>query len=74
MSGEMFGKSIKWEYCFLLKGTVKRLGIREPSFLVEREYLSFLLSGSNGTPTHNHLVCKRTPNHLAKLAQTDLFG
>ena len=26
------------------------------------------LSDCNGTRTHNHLVCKRTPNHLAKLA------
>ena len=23
---------------------------------------------SNKIRTHNHLVCKRTPNHLAKLA------
>ena len=27
------------------------------------------LSDCNGTRTHNHLVCKRTPNHLAKLAK-----
>ena len=27
------------------------------------------LSDCNGIRTHNHLVCKRTPNHLAKLAK-----
>ena len=27
------------------------------------------LSNCNGTRTHNHLVCKRTLNHLAKLAK-----
>ena len=27
------------------------------------------LSDCNGTPNYNHLVCKRTLNHLAKLAQ-----
>ena len=27
------------------------------------------LSDSNEIPTHNHLVCKRTLNHLAKLAK-----
>ena len=27
------------------------------------------LSDCNGTRTHNHLVCKRTFNHLAKLAK-----
>ena len=26
-------------------------------------------SGNNGIRTHNHLVCRRTPNHLAKLAK-----
>ena len=27
----------------------------------------YCLSDSNGIRTHNHLVCKRTLNHLAKL-------
>ena len=27
------------------------------------------LSDCNGTRTHNHLICKRTVNHLAKLAK-----
>ena len=31
------------------------------------------LSGSNWTPTHNHLVHKRTLNHLAKLASVRLW-
>ena len=29
--------------------------------------LSKLISDCNGTQTHNHLVCKRTLNHLPKL-------
>ena len=32
-----------------------------------RDIWSF--SDSNGIQTHNHLVCKRTLNHLAKLAK-----
>ena len=28
-----------------------------------------LLCDSNRTRTHNHIVCKRTPNHSAKLAK-----
>ena len=30
------------------------------------------LSDCNGTRTHNHLVCKRTLNHLAKLINSSL--
>ena len=30
--------------------------------------MSTSLSDSNGIRTHNHLVCKQTLNHLAKLA------
>ena len=29
----------------------------------------YCLSDSNGIRTHNHLVCKRTLNHLASLAK-----
>ena len=30
-------------------------------------------SDSNRIRTHNHLVCKQTPNHLAKLAKGLIF-
>ena len=33
------------------------------------QWLVFCLSDSNGTRTHNHVVCKRTLNHIAKLAK-----
>ena len=32
------------------------------------------LSDCNGTRTHNHLVCKRTVNHLAKLSSLDKWS
>ena len=37
-----------------------------PQLLVRLETL-FIISDCNGTRTHNHLVRKRTLNHLAKL-------
>ena len=36
--------------------------------LNDPHFMSTSLSDSNGIRTHNHLVCKQTLNHLAKLA------
>ena len=41
------------------------LNVKEPLARNRRDILC--LSDSNGIRTHNHLVCKRTLNHLAKL-------
>ena len=35
--------------------------------VLKRDAISDILSDCNGIQTHNHLVCKRTRNHLAKL-------
>ena len=43
------------------------LNIKELLARNRRDFWS--LSECNGTRTHNHLICKRTLNHLAKLAQ-----
>ena len=43
------------------------LSIKE--LLARSSHEIWSLSDSNGTRTHNHLVCKRTLNHLAKLAK-----
>ena len=37
--------------------------------LLETDVVSEVLSGSNWIRTHNHLVRKRTQNHLAKLSK-----
>ena len=37
--------------------------------LAQKRCNIWVLSGSNGIRTHNHLVCKRTLNHLAKQAK-----
>ena len=37
--------------------------------LARSRHLIWNLSDSNGIRTHSHLVCKRTLNHLAKLAK-----
>ena len=41
------------------------LNVKEPLARNRRDILC--LSDSNGIRTHNHLVCKRTLNNLAKL-------
>ena len=38
-------------------------------FLARNKFDIWKLSGCNETRTHNHLVCKRTLSHLAKLAR-----
>ena len=38
-------------------------------FLATNSHKIWSLSECNGTKTQNHLVCKRTLNHLAKLAR-----
>ena len=43
------------------------LNVKE--FLARNRCIIWSLSDSNGIRTHNHLVCKRTRNHLAKLAK-----
>ena len=35
----------------------------------KKNYRVVSISDSNGTRTHNHLVCKRTLNHLVKLVK-----
>ena len=45
-----------------------RLHVLADELLTETKLkLSKLISDCNGTRTHNHLVCKRTLNHLPKL-------
>ena len=44
--------------------------MQRSSFLL---YVTIMSRNSNGIRTHNHLVRKRTLNHLVKLAMFDLF-
>ena len=50
----------------LAKGLLSNLGIKTP---LNKVPLLNILSDCNGIRTHNHLVRKRTLNHLAKLAK-----
>ena len=52
-------------YAFQSESTLYiSLNIKE--LLARNKHEIWSLSDSNGTRTHNHLVCKRTYNHLAK--------
>ena len=54
--------------------TIQKLhNVYETPKLVEKVRTKLYLSDSNGIRTHNHLVCKRTLNHLARLT-TQLFA
>ena len=55
-------------YAFLSESTLYScLNVKELLARNRREFL--ILSDCNGTRTHNHLIRKRTLNHLAKLAK-----
>ena len=55
-------------YPFQIESTLYScLNVKE--FLARNRREIWSLSDSNGTQTHNHLVRKRTLNHLAKLAK-----
>ena len=60
--------SYRVTYAFQSESTLYScLNVKELFARSRREIWS--LSEWNGTQTHNHLVCKRTLNHLAKLAK-----
>ena len=54
-------------YTFQSKSTPQSfLNVKE--LLAQKRHYIWSLSDCNGARTHNHLVCKRTLNHLPKLA------
>ena len=59
---------------FFLSRTRFKVNLHSIAAWMSRNYLLetidiWRLSEYNGTRTHNHLVCKRTFNHLAKMAK-----
>ena len=61
--------SIHVTYAFESESTLHNcLNVKELLAQTRRDILRF--SDNNGIRTHNHLVYKRTPNHLAKLAKS----
>ena len=61
-----------WKRLLLFVGNKVKGRIPKKRWLQKTKHANFpksnILNDCNGTRTHNHLVCKRTPNHLAKLA------
>ena len=52
----------------MILGTFLRSGSRNPDKSKMELFVTLVNSDCSGTRTHNHLVRKRTLNHLAKLA------
>ena len=68
MECKIFKRNVRTKLGSLLKFKVKDflLLITKVSIYKYSSYNS--ISDCNGTRTHNHVACKQTPNHLAKLA------
>ena len=67
-----------WSYVIIMSRTSFRVNLRSIVYLNVMELLAWnrrniwSLNGSKGFRTQNHLVRKRTLNHLAKLAVSEL--
>ena len=79
LRGEFLSVRCIWLYVIIISCT--RFGVNLHSIvclsvkeLLARSMRHIWSCDSNGIRTHNHLVCKQTLNHLAKLAYFWLFG
>ena len=73
--GQTFWNKSKLLYVIIMSGTNFRVSPHSIVWLNVKELFArsrghiWCLSESNVIRTHNHLVCKRTLNHIAKLAK-----